>query len=58
MKMTKPVAIIATFIGFGLAFALLTRALTTGSYWQYTGVLLLLVLSVRLVIRTFVGVKK
>ncbi len=40
--------------GIILTYLLVTRALDTGSIWQYLGTIVLLVLSVRLVIR---GVK-
>ncbi len=37
--------------GIGLAYLLVTRALDTGSYWQYLGTMLLIVLSIRLFVR-------
>jgi hypothetical protein len=40
-------------IGLILAYALVSRAIDTGSYWQYLGTFLLLALSVKLFIRSF-----
>jgi hypothetical protein len=45
----------AGVIGLILAYATVTRAFDTGSLWQYFIAVLLLILSVRLIIR---GVKK
>lgn len=38
-------------LGLFLAYALATRAIDTGSYWQYFGTFLLLVLGGKLIIR-------
>ncbi len=35
-------------VGLVLVYLLVTRAIDTGSLWQYTGAILLLVLSIRL----------
>lgn len=40
-------------IGLVLAYALGTRAIDTGSYWQYFGCLVFIVLSIRLIMRSF-----
>lgn len=39
--------------GLLLAYAFASRALSTGSYWQYLGFALFLTLSVKLLFRTF-----
>jgi hypothetical protein len=38
-------------IGLILAYALASRAIDTGSYWQYFGTLVILALSVKLFVR-------
>lgn len=38
-------------IGLFLAYLLILRAFDTGSYWQYLGTLILLVLGIKLIIR-------
>jgi hypothetical protein len=38
-------------IGLVLAYALASRAIDTGSYWQYFGALIVLALSIKLFIR-------
>jgi hypothetical protein len=40
-------------LGVVLAYAFISRAFSTGSYWQYLGSLVFLVLGVKLFIRTF-----
>ncbi len=40
-------------LGMVLAYAFLSRALDTGSYWQYLGAVLLLILGIKLIIRAF-----
>jgi hypothetical protein len=47
----RPTRLLAGLVGFILAYALVTRAIDTGSLLQYTGVIVLVVLSVRLIIR-------
>lgn len=37
--------------GLTLAYFLVTRALDTGSYWQYLGTIILLTLGIRLITR-------
>jgi predicted tellurium resistance membrane protein TerC len=46
-------SLIGGIIGLILAYALVSRAIDTGSYWQYLGTFLLLILSIKLFIRTF-----
>lgn len=48
MRKNRVALSVSGLIGLGLAFGLMTRALSTGSYWQYLGTLALLVLSIRL----------
>lgn len=45
----------AGIIGVILAFLLANRAIFTGSYWQYLGTLILLILSARLLAKAFRG---
>jgi hypothetical protein len=40
-------------IGLILTYFLAARAVYTGSYWQYLGTLILLVLSVKLLVKAF-----
>lgn len=46
---TRPARLGMGIAGLVLAYLLATRALDTGSWWQYFGTLLLLVLSIRLI---------
>ncbi len=39
---------VMAIVGVGLAYLLVTRALDTGSWWQYLGAVLLIGLSIRL----------
>lgn len=48
---TKPARLIMGIVGLALAYVLGSRALDTASWWQYGGTLLLLILSVRLLIK-------
>lgn len=50
---SKPTLIIMSLLGLILAYLLITRAFFTGSWWQYLGTLVLLILSVRLFKRAF-----
>ena len=50
---SRPNLIAAGAAGLLLAYILASRALDTGSWWQYLGTLILLVLSVRLMRRIF-----
>ncbi len=40
-------------IGIVLAYAFLSRAFSTGSYWQYFAAILFFVLGVKLLVRSF-----
>lgn len=48
---TRSSMLIMGFIGLVLAYLLITRAFDTGSWGQYFGTLLLLILSIKLLIR-------
>ncbi len=50
---SRPSRILMGLLGLLLAYGLGSRAFDTGSWWQYFGTLLLLVLSVRLIGRAF-----
>lgn len=52
-KLTKTQLIISAIIGLILAVALGSRAIDTGSYWEYLGTLVVLVLSGRLLAHAF-----
>ncbi|MEO8863044.1 MAG: hypothetical protein ABI354_01845 [Candidatus Saccharimonadales bacterium] len=56
-KTKKPLFGMA-FIGLALAYLLVARALDTGSWWQYFGTLLLVILSVRLIQKGIKSKKK
>ena len=45
--------VLSGLLGLVLAYAFLTRALETGSYWQYLGVFVFTALGVKLITRTF-----
>lgn len=45
---TRPARLVMGIVGLVLAYLLVTRALDTGSLWQYLGALLLIILSIRL----------
>jgi len=50
----SPVATAAmAIIGVGLAYLLVTRALDTGSWWEYSGAAVLFALSIRLSAHTY-----
>ena len=40
-------------LGVVLAYAFLSRGFSTGSYWQYLGAVVFLVLGIKLFVRTF-----
>lgn len=46
---SKPALLIVAAAGLVLAYALLTRAIDTGSWWQYLSTLLVVILSFRLI---------
>jgi predicted tellurium resistance membrane protein TerC len=46
-------SIIGGIIGLILAYALVSRAIDSGSYWQYLGTVILFALSIKLFVRTF-----
>lgn len=48
---SRPVLLLAGVVGVVLAYLLATRAIDTGSWWQYFGCLLFLVLGIKLIIR-------
>jgi hypothetical protein len=48
---SRPARIVIAAVGLVLAYFLVTRAFDTGSWWQYFGTILLLVLSIRLIIK-------
>ena len=48
---SKPARLSMGVIGLFLAYLLGSRALDTASWWQYSGTLLLLVLSIRLIVK-------
>ena len=50
---SKPARVIAGAIGLLLAYLLGSRGLDTGSWWQYLGTLIILVLSIRLIVKAF-----
>ncbi len=50
---TKPARIAIGITGLLLTYVLGSRALDTASWWQYGGTLLLLVLSIRLIVKAF-----
>lgn len=39
--------------GFVLAYAFISRAFSTGSYWQYLGFFVFMILGFRLIVRSF-----
>jgi hypothetical protein len=47
----RPALVIRAAIGLALAYAFATRAIDTGSYWQYLATLVFLGLSLKLIIR-------
>lgn len=49
---SRPALFVMGVIGFVLAYALTTRAIDTGSWWQYLGVLVLLIVGTRLIVRS------
>lgn len=49
----KQTLIVSAAAGLILAYALGSRAIDTGSYWEYLGCLVFLALAVRLLIRAF-----
>ncbi len=49
----RPALILSAAIGLVLSYSLATRAIDTGSYWQYLGCVVFLYLSIRLILRTF-----
>lgn len=54
----KPLSLtVMGLIGLVLAFFMTVRALDSGSYWHYLAVLILLVLSIRLLVRV-INIKK
>lgn len=46
---SKPALLATAAVGLVLAYALLTRAIDTGSWWQYLGTLIIVILSFRLI---------
>jgi hypothetical protein len=48
-----PARLLSALIGLVLSYNLGTRAIDTGSYWQYLGCLVFLGLSISLIIGTF-----
>lgn len=50
---SRPALLLAGIAGLFLAYLLVTRAFDTGSYWQYLGTILLLILGIRLIVRAF-----
>jgi hypothetical protein len=50
---SRPVLLVAGVIGLVLAYAIATRAIDTGSWWEYFGCLVFLVLGIKLIIRAF-----
>lgn len=48
---SRPSLLLMGVVGFLLAYLLGLRALDTGSYWQYLGTLILIVLGIKLIIR-------
>jgi hypothetical protein len=48
---TRTMLVLRAAIGFALSYAFATRAIDTGSWLQYFGAVLFLVLSIRLVVR-------
>lgn len=54
-RFTKTQLIVAGVIGLILTYFLAARAIFTGSYWQYSGTLILLILSVKLFVKAFKG---
>ena len=53
MKTGRVGSIVGAIIGLILAYALVSRAIDTGSYWQYLGTFLLIILTIKLFIRSF-----
>lgn len=50
---TKPARLTMAAVGLILVYLLGSRAIDTGSWWQYFGMVILLVLSVRLILKAF-----
>ena len=49
----RPTLIFSGVVGLILAYAIGSRAIDTGSYWQYLGCLVFLALSIKLLARAF-----
>jgi hypothetical protein len=50
---SKNQLVVSGVIGVALTYLLGSRAIYTGSYWQYLGTFLLLVLTVKLFVKAF-----
>lgn len=49
---SRPALLIMAIVGLAFAYLLGSRAIDTGSYWQYLGTTILVILSLRLTYRS------
>ena len=55
---TRSGLVASSVVGLILTYFLGSRAIYTGSYWQYLGTLILLTLSVKLLVKAFIDGNK
>lgn len=52
-QVNKTTTALGGILGLVLSYAFISRAFSTGSYWQYLGFLVFLILGIKLLVRTF-----